>query len=85
MRLCKLWADRHQRVHEFHAVLSHAAARHSDAVSDLLLIAPARRDYVVVLHGTVFVNIRIAGVKLLCPFVVGAQRLGRAALVLCKS
>ena len=31
------------------------------------------------------VDIRIAGVNFFCPLVVGAQRLGRAALMLGKS
>ena len=85
MCFCKLRAGRDQSLHKFHAVPAHPAARHADTVSDLLPVAPMRRDYVVVLHGTVFVDIRIAGVNLFCPFVVGAQRLGRAALVLGKS
>ena len=83
--LCKLRADRHQRVHEFHAVLPDAAACHPDAVPDLLLVAPAGRHQMKVLRSAALVNVGVADVELLCPFVVCAQRLGRAALVFGKS
>ena len=85
MFLCELRADRHQRVHEFHAVLPDAAARHPDAVPDLLLVAPAGRHQMKVLRGTAPVDIGVADVEILRPFVVCAQRLGRAALVFGKS
>lgn len=85
MCLCKLRADRHQRVHKFHAVLPHAAPRHPDAVPDLLLVAPTRRDQMKILLCAFRVDIRIAGVILFCPLVVGAQRLGRTAFMLGKS
>ena len=85
MRHCKLRADRHQRIHKFHAVLSHTAPRHSDVVPDLLLVTPARRHQMIVLRNAALVDVRIAGILLLCPLVVGAQRLGCAALMLGKS
>ena len=83
--LCKLRADRHQRVHKFYAVFSHTAPRRSEAVPDLLLIAPAGRHQMKVLRSAALVNVGVADVELLCPFVVCAQRLGRAALVFGKS
>ena len=83
--LCKLRADRYQRVHELHAVLPHPAASHLDAVLDLLLVTPLWRHQMEILRGAAGINIRVAGVDLLCPLVVGTQRLGRAALVFCKS
>ena len=83
--LCELRADRHQRVHEFHAVLPDAAARHPDAVPDLLLVAPAGCHQMKVLRSTVPVDVGVADVEILRPFVVCAQRLGRAALVFGKS
>ena len=83
--LGKLRADRYQRVHEFHAVLPYPATCRLDAVLDLLLIAPPGRYQMEVLRRAAEINVRVAGVAVLCPLVVGTQRLGRAALVLCKS
>ena len=85
MHPCKLRTDRHQRVYKFYAVFPHAAARHADTVSDLLPVAPTRRDQMIVLHGAAFVNVRIAGVGFLCPLIVGSNGLGSTALPLGKS
>lgn len=83
--LGKLRADRYQCIHEFHAVLPHPAACRLDAVLDLLFVAPSGRHQMEVLRRAAEINVRVAGVAVLCPLVVGTQRLGRAALVLCKS
>ena len=83
--LGKLRADRYQCIHEFHAVLPHPAACRLDAVLDLLFVAPLGRHQMEVLRRAAEINVRVAGVAVLCPLVVGTQRLGRAALVLCKS
>ena len=83
--LGKLRADRYQCVHELHAVLPYPAACHLDAVPDLLFVAPSGRHQMEVLRRAAEVNVRVAGVAVLCPLVVGTQCLGRAALVLCKS
>ena len=83
--LRELRADRHQRVHEFYTVLPDAAARHPDTVPDLLLVAPAWCHQMKVLRSAALVDVGVADVEILCPFVVGAQRLGRAALVFGKS
>ena len=85
MCFCKLRAGRDQSLHKFHAVPAHPAARHADTVSDLLPVAPTRRDQMIVLHGAAFVNVRIAGVGFLCPLIVGSNGLGSTALPLCKS
>ena len=85
MLLCKLRADRHQRIHKFHAVFPDTAARHPDAVSDLLFVAPTGCHQMKILLRAFRIDIRIAGVNLFCPLMVGAQRLGRATLMLGKS
>jgi len=80
----KLRAGGNQRIHKPGTVLAGAAASLFNAVLDKVVIASLRLDNVEVVFAPAGVNIRVAGVLFLLPFVMGFQRSCRVALVLLK-
>ena len=85
LALEKLRAGGDQRVHKPGAVLTGAAASLFNAVLDKVVIASLWLDNVEVVLAPAGVNIRVAGILLFLPFVMGFQRSCRIALVFFKS
>ncbi len=81
----KLRAGGDQRVHKPGAVLTGAAARLFNAVLDKVVVPALRLDDMEVVFAPAGVNVGIAGVLFLLPFVMGFQRSCRIALVFFKS
>ena len=67
------------------AVLAGAASGLLDAALNEMVVAAIRLDDVEIVLAPAGVNVRVAGVLLLFPFMVGFQRPRRVALVLLKS
>ena len=85
LALEKLRAGGNQRVHKPSAVLAGAASGLLDAALNEMVVAAIRLDDVEIVLAPAGVNVRVAGVLLLFPFMVGFQRPRRVALVLLKS
>jgi len=84
LALEKLLAGGNQRIDKPGAVLTGAAASLFNAVLDKVVIASLWLDNVEVVLAPAGVNIRVAGILLFLPFVMGFQRSCRVALVLLK-
>ena len=85
LALEKLRAGGNQRVHKPGTVLAGAASGLLNAALNEVVVAALRLDDVEVVLAPAGVNVRVAGVLLLFPFMVGFQRPRRVALVLLKS
>ena len=85
LTLEKLRACGNQRIDKACAILTGAAASLFNAVLDKVVIASLWLDNVEVVLAPAGVNIRVAGILLFLPFVMGFQRSCRIALVFFKS
>ena len=85
LALEKLRAGGNERIHKACAVLAGAAPRLFNAALNEVVVASLRLDNVEVIFAPAGVNVGIAGVLFLLPFVVGFQRPCRVALVLLKT
>ena len=81
----KLRAGGNQRIDKPGAVLTGAAASLFNAVLDKVVVPALRLDDMEVVFAPAGVNVGIAGVLFLLPFVMGFQRSCRIALVFFKS
>ena len=81
----KLRAGGNQRIHKPGAVPAGAAASLFNAALNEVVIASLRLDDVEIVLAPAGVNVGIAGVLFLLPFVMGFQRSCRIALVFFKS
>ena len=81
----KLRAGGNQRIHKPGAVPAGAAANLFNAALNEVVIASLRLDDVEIVLAPAGVNVGIAGVLFLLPFVMGFQRSCRIALVFFKS
>ena len=82
LALEKLWAGGNQRIDKTGAVFPRPASGLLDAALDEVIVAAIRFDDVEIVLAPAGVNVRVAGVLLLFPFMVGFQRSRRLALVL---
>ena len=81
----KLRAGGNQRIHKPGAVLTGTASGLFNAALNEMVIAALRLDDVEIVLAPAGVNVGIAGVLFLLPFVMGFQRSCRIALVFFKS
>ena len=81
----KLRAGGYQRIDKPCAVLAGAAPRLFNAALNEMVIAALRLDDMEIVLAPAGVNIRVAGILLFLPFVMGFQRSCRIALVFFKS
>ena len=81
----KLRAGGDEGVHKHGAVLSEAAPRRLDANVDFLSVLLYGLDDVEIVLAFADVNVRVAGVPLLCALVMGFQYSSRPCLVLGKA
>ena len=85
LALEKLRAGGNQRVHKPSAVLAGAASGLLDAALNEMVVAAIRLDDVEIVLAPAGVNVRVAGVLLLFPFMVGFQPAPAGSPVLLKS
>ncbi len=81
----KLRAGGYQRIDKACTVFPRSAPRLFNAALNEMVVAPLRLDDMEIVLAPAGVNVRVAGVLLLFPFVVGFQRSCRVALVFLKS
>ena len=81
----KLRAGSYQRIHKPGAVFACPAPRLFDTVLNEMVVSALRLDNVKIVLAPAGVNVGIAGVLFLLPFVVGFQRSCWVALMLFKS
>ena len=80
----KLRAGGNQRIDKPGTILTGAAASLFNAVLNEMVIAALRLDDMEIVLAPAGVNIRVAGILLFLPFVMGFQRSCRIALVFLK-
>ena len=84
LALEKLRAGGYQRIDKACAVLAGTASGLFNTALNEMVVAALRLDDMEIVLAPAGVNVRVAGVLLLLPFVVGFQRPRRVALVLLK-